>query len=85
MKIFPAIPCIYSLTLACSYMHVKITKSASAQNKCQTIKNLQSWKQELLSFRHYKGTRKFKLLDSNQIRQMRECCLFELNGMEVFL
>lgn len=34
---------------------------------------------------HYKGTLKFKLLDSNQIRQMRECCLFELNGMEVFL
>ncbi len=38
-----------------------------------------------IKYDHYKGTRKFKLLDSNQIRQMRECCLFELNGMEVFL
>lgn len=47
---------------------------------------IQEWRRcILIKYDHYKGTRKFKLLDSNQIRQMRECCLFELNGMEVFL
>ena len=47
---------------------------------------IQEWRRCIsIKYDHYKGTRKFKLLDSNQIRQMRECCLFELNGMEVFL
>ena len=47
---------------------------------------IQTWHRCIsIKYDHYKGTRKFKLLDSNQIRQMRESCLFELNGMEVFL
>jgi len=47
---------------------------------------IQEWHRCIsIKYDHYKGTRKFKLLDSNQIRQMRECCLFELNGMEVFM
>ena len=47
---------------------------------------IQEWRRCIsIKYDHYKGTRKFKLLDSSQIRQMRECCLFELNGMEVFL
>ena len=47
---------------------------------------VQTWQRCIsIKYDHYKGTRKFKLLDSNQIRQMRECCLFELNGIEVFL
>ena len=47
---------------------------------------VQTWQRCIsIKYDHYKGTRKFKLLDSNQIRQMRECCLFEHNGMEVFL
>jgi hypothetical protein len=47
---------------------------------------IQEWRRCIsIKYDHYKGTRKFKLLDSNQIRQMRECCLFELNGMEIFL
>ena len=47
---------------------------------------IQTWQRCIsIKYDHYKGTRKFKLLDSNQIRQMRECCLFELNGMEVLL
>lgn len=47
---------------------------------------IQSW-QRCISIRydHYKGTRKFKNLGSGQIRQCRECCIFNLNGMEVFL
>ena len=47
---------------------------------------VQSWHRCIcIKYDHYKGTRKFKLLDSNQIRQTRECCIFQLNGMEVFL
>ena len=26
-----------------------------------------------------------KLLDSNEIRQLRDVCVFEINGMEVFI
>ena len=33
----------------------------------------------------YKGTRRMKLLDSNEIRQLRDVCVFEINGMEVFM
>ena len=47
---------------------------------------IQEWRRCIsIKYDHYKGTRKFKLLDSNQIRQMRECCLFEINSMEIFL
>ena len=33
----------------------------------------------------YKGTRRIKLLDSREIRTIRDVCIFEINGMEVFL
>ena len=47
---------------------------------------IQEWKHCIsIKYDHYKGTRKMKLLDSNQIRQCRECCIHELNGMEVYL
>ncbi len=38
-----------------------------------------------LRYDFYKGTRRMKLLDSNEIRQLRDVCVFEINGMEVFL
>lgn len=31
------------------------------------------------------GTRTVKLLASGQIRQVRDACIFQINGMEVFL
>ena len=31
------------------------------------------------------GTRRIKLLTSGQIRQVRDVCIFQINGMEVFL
>ena len=47
---------------------------------------IQEWRRCIsIKYDQYKGTRKFKLLDSNQIRQMRECCLFELNGTDVYM
>ena len=47
---------------------------------------IQEWRRCIsIKYDHYKGTRKFKLLDSNQIRQARECCIFMLNGMEVYM
>ncbi len=47
---------------------------------------IQAWKRCIcIKNEHYKGTRKFKLLNSHQIRQFRECCIFMVNGMETFL
>lgn len=31
------------------------------------------------------GTRNIKLLDSRQIRKVRDVCIFEINGLEVYL
>ena len=33
----------------------------------------------------YNGTRRMKLLDSNEIRQLRDVCIFEVNGIEIFM
>ena len=38
-----------------------------------------------LRYDFYKGTRRMKLLDSNEIRQLRDVCVFEIYGMEVFM
>ena len=38
-----------------------------------------------LRYDFYKGTRRMKLLDSNEIRQLRDVCVFEINGLEVFM
>ncbi len=38
-----------------------------------------------LRYNFYKGTRQVKLLDSREIRTIRDVCIFEINGMEVFL
>ena len=37
------------------------------------------------SWRTPTTNQQFKLLDSHQIRQARICCIFEINGLEVFL
>jgi hypothetical protein len=47
---------------------------------------IQEWKRCIcIKYDHYKGIRKFKLLGSNEIRQTRECQIFMLNGMIVFM
>ncbi|MBQ2980097.1 MAG: hypothetical protein IJE18_08330 [Bacteroidaceae bacterium] len=38
-----------------------------------------------LRYDFYKGVRRMKLLTSRQIRQVRDVCIFRINGMEVFL
>ena len=38
-----------------------------------------------LCYNFYQGTRQMKLLDSRQIRQIRDVCIFEINGLVVFL
>ena len=38
-----------------------------------------------LRYDFYKGTRRMNLLDSNEIRQLRDVCVFEINGLEVFM
>ena len=38
-----------------------------------------------LKYDFYKGTRRMKLLDSNEIRQLRDVCIFEVNGIEVYM
>lgn len=38
-----------------------------------------------LRYNFYEGTQQFKILQSRQIRTIRICLIFEINGMEVFL
>ena len=38
-----------------------------------------------LKYDFYKGTRRMKLLDSNQFRQLRDVCVFEVNDLVVFM
>ena len=38
-----------------------------------------------LRYNFYEGTQQVKLLKSGQIRTIRLCLIFEINGMEVFL
>lgn len=47
---------------------------------------IQEWRRCIcIKYDQYKGTRKMKLLGSGQIRMCRECLIFEVNGIEVFL
>lgn len=47
---------------------------------------IQEWRNCIpLRYNFYKGTQQFKLLNSNQIRQVRLVCVFSVNDMEVFL
>ena len=47
---------------------------------------IQSW-HRCISFKYdfYKGTRRMKLLDSNEIQQFRDVCIFEVNGIGVYM
>ena len=38
-----------------------------------------------LKFDKYRGTRRVKLLRSGEIRQIRDCLILSVNGMEVML
>ena len=47
---------------------------------------IQEWRNCIpLRYDFYKGTQRFKLLNSGQIRQARICCVFSVNNLEVFL
>lgn len=47
---------------------------------------IQHWHNCLsLHYDFYSGTRNIKLLDSRQIRKVRDICIFEFNGVPVFL
>ena len=47
---------------------------------------IQSWHRCIsLRYDFYKGTRPMQLLNYNEIRQLRDVCVFEINGMEVFM
>ncbi len=43
--------------------------------------------QNCISLRYdfYAGTRNIKMLSSGQIRKIRDCCIFKVNDLEVFL
>ena len=38
-----------------------------------------------LRYSFYGGWRNIKLLQSGQMRKIRDCCIFRINGLEVFL
>ena len=47
---------------------------------------IQVWRNCIpLTYDFYKGTQRFKLLNSGQIRLARICCIFSVNDLEIFL
>ncbi len=47
---------------------------------------IQEWRNCVpLRYDFYKGTRQMKVLDIRQIRQVRDVCIFEINGIPVHL
>lgn len=47
---------------------------------------IQHWRRCIsLRYDFYKSTRRMKLLDSNEIWQLRDVCIFEVNGLPVFM
>ena len=47
---------------------------------------IQSWHRCIsLKYDFYKGTRRMKLLDSNEIQKLRDAWIFEVNGIEVYM
>lgn len=38
-----------------------------------------------LRYNFYQGTRQIKILASREIRQVRDVCIFQINGLNVFL
>ena len=47
---------------------------------------IQCWRNCIpLRYNFYQGTQQFKLLDSRQIRTARLVCIFEVNGISIFL
>ena len=47
---------------------------------------IQQWTRCIsLKYDFYKGTRRMKLLDSNEIWQLCDVCIFEVNGIVVYM
>ena len=86
---------VNQLTSLISAFRVETEKSASKRAQChacmsiaerEQIIKIQEWRNCIpLRYNFYQGTRQMKLLDSRQIRQVRDVCIFEINGLEVFL
>jgi hypothetical protein len=38
-----------------------------------------------ISYNYYSGTRNIKLLNSGQIRMIRDICIFQINNLNVFI
>ena len=73
---------------------VHITTARTMLNSGDPV-NLAVWKangeiirlNNCISLRYdfYSGTRNIKIINSGQIRKIRDCCIFAINDCEVFL
>ena len=73
-------------------MHISALKRLLATRHPVAIKlwtrsgEIQEWKNCIsLRYDFYSGTRQMKMLDSHQIRKVRDVCIFEVNGEPVYL
>lgn len=47
---------------------------------------IQEWRNCIpLRYNFYAGTRQMKMLDSREIRTVRDVCIFSINDLEIFL
>ena len=80
----------FYLQMAFSYFNTKKDVNGRRFHKYRTmdtaLKKIQISNNYIpLRYDFYKGVRRMKLLTSRQIRQVRDVCIFRINGMEVFL
>ena len=66
--------CLFKWAGLLSFAILTARSSSDMIHRCISIKH-----------DYYKGTRRMKLLDSNEIRQLRDVCIFEVNGIEVYM
>ena len=66
--------CLFKWSGLLSFVILTAMSSSDMIHRCISLK-----------YDFYKGTRRMKLLDSNVIRQLRDVCIFDVNGIEVYM
>ena len=76
--------CLFKWAGLLSFAILTARSSSDMIHRCISIKH-DFYKVSASLSPPYQKTRRMKLLDSNEIRQLRDVCIFEVNGIEVYM
>ena len=76
--------CLFKWAGLLSFAILTARSSSDMIHRCISIKH-DFYKVSANLSPPYQKTRRMKLLDSNEIRQLRDVCIFEVNGIEVYM